>query len=415
MEDHIMTDLRQRFIEDLQLQGKSQRTQQAYVRMVRLLAEYFNTPPDQFTEDQIRQYFLYVTNVKKWSGATITQALWAIKTFYTVTLQREWQILNLIRPHNAQKLPDVLSHDEVQRLLQAVRLPYYRMCLTTIYSCGLRLAVAEAVRKRPLAAATQLCQEVAVHLDRPDLTPANIRTAVEEVSCTVIRPVLQHQWEAGRFHPTEEVVLQEALAALLSSQPSASVPVTSDLRELGLEPAEAVEFQGSQRQQSAAIAVPLNPRVTVEQVSAKIRLMVVALTLYFWNVPLSRIALWFGGTKGTIHQWVIDLAVAVFPVIQAWIVQRVTTTLVTVDEKWLKIRKQWHYWFVTLDEATGLPVCMALLPTRTTWACCWVLVSLKHLGKVPRAVITDGLAGYAASVPVVFPRATHLGCLFHHQ
>jgi integrase/recombinase XerD len=70
---------------------------------------------------------------------TITQALCAIKTFYTVTLQREWQILNLIRPHNAQKLPDVLSHDEVQRLLQAVRLPYYRMCLTTIYSCGLRL------------------------------------------------------------------------------------------------------------------------------------------------------------------------------------------------------------------------------------------------------------------------------------
>lgn len=134
-----MTDLRRRFIEDLQLQGKSERTQQAYVRMVRLLAEYFNTPPDQLTEDQIRQYFLYVTNVKKWSASTITQALCAIKTFYSVTLQREWQILDLIRPQKAQKLPDVLSYNEVQRLLQAVRLPHYRMCLTTIYSCGLRL------------------------------------------------------------------------------------------------------------------------------------------------------------------------------------------------------------------------------------------------------------------------------------
>ncbi len=134
-----MTDLRRRFIEDLQLQGKSERTQQAYVRAVRMLAEHFDTPPDQLTEAQIRQYFLYVTNVKKWSASTITQALCAIKTFVTVTLQQDWQILDLIRPQKAQKLPDVLSHDEVQRLLQAVRLPHYRMCLTTIYSCGLRL------------------------------------------------------------------------------------------------------------------------------------------------------------------------------------------------------------------------------------------------------------------------------------
>jgi integrase/recombinase XerD len=134
-----MTPLRQRFLEDLQLQGQSERTQQAYVRAVRMLAEHFNTPPDQLTEAQIRQYFLYVTNVKHWSASTITQALCAIKIFYTVTLQRDWQILDLIRPQKAQTLPDVLSHAEVQRLIQAVRLPHYRMCLTTISSCGLRL------------------------------------------------------------------------------------------------------------------------------------------------------------------------------------------------------------------------------------------------------------------------------------
>jgi integrase/recombinase XerD len=50
-----MTDLRRRFIEDLQLQGQSERTQQAYVRAVRMLAEHFNTSPDQLTEAQIRQ------------------------------------------------------------------------------------------------------------------------------------------------------------------------------------------------------------------------------------------------------------------------------------------------------------------------------------------------------------------------
>jgi transposase-like protein len=87
---------------------------------------------------------------------------------------------------------------------------------------------------------------------------------------------------------------------------------------------------------------------------------------------------------------------------------------VAADEKWLKIHQRWHYWFVGLDEATGLPVVLSLLPTRTTWACCWFLVTLKRLGKIPRSSITDGLAGYAASVPIVFPTAKHLACLFHH-
>lgn len=134
-----MTKLRQRFLEALQLQGKSARTQEAYIRAVRLLAEHFNTPPDQLSEEQIRQYFLYVTTVKKWSSSTITQSLCAIKAFYTVTCQREWQIFDLVHPQKAQKLPDILSHAEVMRLIQAIRLPHYRLCLTTIYSCGLRL------------------------------------------------------------------------------------------------------------------------------------------------------------------------------------------------------------------------------------------------------------------------------------
>ncbi len=134
-----MTILRQRFIDDLQLQGKAERTQQAYVRAVRMLAEHFNTPPDQLTPDHLRQYFLYVIREKHWSFSTMNQALCAIKFFYTQTLHREWAILDVIRPPKVQKLPDVLTQTEARRLLQAVRLPHYRTCLTTIYSCGLRL------------------------------------------------------------------------------------------------------------------------------------------------------------------------------------------------------------------------------------------------------------------------------------
>jgi integrase/recombinase XerD len=53
-----MTLLRQRMIEDLQLRGLSERTQEMYVRAVRQLAEHYHKSPDRITEDELRQYFL---------------------------------------------------------------------------------------------------------------------------------------------------------------------------------------------------------------------------------------------------------------------------------------------------------------------------------------------------------------------
>jgi len=134
-----MTALRQRFIDDLQLQGMSPRTQQAYVRAVRQFAEHYGKSPDQITEEELRQYFLYVKNVKKWSRATITLALCGIKFFSEQTLHREWTTLDVIRPPHEQRLPVILTVEEVQRILHTVRLLRYRACLTTIYTCGLRL------------------------------------------------------------------------------------------------------------------------------------------------------------------------------------------------------------------------------------------------------------------------------------
>ncbi len=62
-----VTDLRRRMIEDLQLAGMSERTQEMYIRAVRQLAEHYHKPPDQITEEELRQYFLHIKNVKKWS------------------------------------------------------------------------------------------------------------------------------------------------------------------------------------------------------------------------------------------------------------------------------------------------------------------------------------------------------------
>ena len=135
----MTTRLRQRMIEDMQLRGLAERTQQMYVAAVRQLAEHYGKSPDLITEEELRQYFLYLKNDKQYSRSTCTIALCGIKFFYEHTLQQEWPTLTLVRPPRERKLPVILSREEVCRILSCLRKPHYRVCLSTIYSCGLRL------------------------------------------------------------------------------------------------------------------------------------------------------------------------------------------------------------------------------------------------------------------------------------
>jgi len=134
-----MTALRQRYIEDLQLRGLSARTQESYVRVVRQLAEHYGKSPEVITEEELRQYLLYLKNEKHAARNTCTLALCSLKFFYQQTLKRDWPVLDFVRPAREKKLPVVLSVEEVQQILGCVRRARYRVCLSTIYACGLRL------------------------------------------------------------------------------------------------------------------------------------------------------------------------------------------------------------------------------------------------------------------------------------
>jgi len=92
-----MTEFSKRMIEDLQLRGMSDTTQGMYVRAVRKLSEHYHKPPDQVTEEELRQYFLYLKNVRKFSRTASTIALCGIKFFFQHTLKREWSTLTFIR------------------------------------------------------------------------------------------------------------------------------------------------------------------------------------------------------------------------------------------------------------------------------------------------------------------------------
>jgi integrase/recombinase XerD len=113
-----MSILSQKMQADMQLHGLSAQTQEVYVRAVRQLAQYYHRSPDRIVEEELRQYFLYLKNTRCVSSGTFRIALCAIKFFYEQTLQRTWHTLQLV---------SCVQHDR------------YRVCLSTIYACGLRL------------------------------------------------------------------------------------------------------------------------------------------------------------------------------------------------------------------------------------------------------------------------------------
>jgi integrase/recombinase XerD len=133
-----MKSLRQQMLEEMQLRGLSTGTQECYISAVRRLAAHYQKPPDELSDEELRNYFLYLMNEKQLSSSSCRVAHYAIRFLYVQTVKRPWPPDLVVRPAKATKLPVVLSVAEVQQILACVRKPHYRVCLSTIYACGLR-------------------------------------------------------------------------------------------------------------------------------------------------------------------------------------------------------------------------------------------------------------------------------------
>jgi integrase len=126
-------------IETMHLRGLSRRTQDSYLSAVNQLARHFNKSPDLLSEDELRQYFLFLIVDRQLAPNTTNVALNAIKFLYIHTLRRPWPLRDLVRPPLPQKLPVVLTPEEIWRIIAQIRRPDYSVCLSVIAACGLRL------------------------------------------------------------------------------------------------------------------------------------------------------------------------------------------------------------------------------------------------------------------------------------
>ena len=129
----------------VELKDYREPTKKEYVRYVRKLAEHFQCDPATLSEDQIRQYFLFLRQHKHYKSSPMKAAKFALLCFYFDCVKVQgWTVFKEVRIAQPQVLPVVLSRAQVQALLAALTEPRFRTALRLMYHCGLR--VGETVR-----------------------------------------------------------------------------------------------------------------------------------------------------------------------------------------------------------------------------------------------------------------------------
>lgn len=184
-----MTPLRDRMIEDMKLVGLSEGTQRTYITAVSNLARHFNLSPELVTKEQVRTYLVGMSR-RGLAPSTVRTHLFALKFLFLNTLQRDWSLLKLYRIRRTKRLPVVLSRTEVWKLIDQIRRPDIRMCVTMMYVCGLRISEAGRLRVEDIDSKRMVVWVRQGKGDKDRQVPLPIKTLV----------TLREYW--GQRHPS---------------------------------------------------------------------------------------------------------------------------------------------------------------------------------------------------------------------
>ena len=142
----MMTQLRQRMLEELQRRNYSTGTIRLYLHHVAAFAQHFHRSPDQLGAEEIRRYQLFLIQEKKLAWSSYNQIVCALRFFYAKTLKRSFLLQDIPFPRKEQRLPLILSREEVARILTAPQHLKSRALLMTIYAAGLRRSEVAGLR-----------------------------------------------------------------------------------------------------------------------------------------------------------------------------------------------------------------------------------------------------------------------------
>jgi site-specific recombinase XerD len=161
IEEMTMTPLRQRMLDALVLHGKAARTQEAYIEAVAKLARHYRCSPDRLSDGQVQQYLLHLVQARHLARSSVNQAGCAFRFFYGTVLGHDGKAFQIPLARAAQKLPEILSREEIARLLACA--PHFKAhtVLASAYALGLRVSELCALRIEHIdSAADRMCVRV---------------------------------------------------------------------------------------------------------------------------------------------------------------------------------------------------------------------------------------------------------------
>lgn len=133
-----MGHLRDRMDADLRLAGRSESTRRHYIGCVKAFVKYFKKAPDALGEPDVRKFLLYLIETRKISVGRYHQYLGALKFLFDVSLGRPEVVARIPWPRQPRRRPDVMTRDEVRRVIEAATSPFWRAFFATSYAAGLR-------------------------------------------------------------------------------------------------------------------------------------------------------------------------------------------------------------------------------------------------------------------------------------
>jgi len=142
----MTTPLRAKYIRDLAIRGRAERTQQSYSRYVSELARYYDRSPDLISYQEVADWLYYLIKERELSASSVNVAVNAVRFLYGVTLQRNTDELMASVPRMKHTGAPKSARSEVEAILSAPRQPRDRVFLMAVYACGLRLAEARHLK-----------------------------------------------------------------------------------------------------------------------------------------------------------------------------------------------------------------------------------------------------------------------------
>lgn len=170
--------LTQRMTREMQVRNYSERSIKTYTSLLSKIVKHFGIPLDQISGNQVKDYLHHRVVVEKVSTSAINQTISAFKILQEDVLGREWETIKIKRPRRNQKLPVVLSLEEVEKLISATLNLKHKALLALAYSSGVRREEAQQMKPSNIDS-SRMCVNVTNGKGRKDRRTILSKKALE--------------------------------------------------------------------------------------------------------------------------------------------------------------------------------------------------------------------------------------------